>query len=574
MAFCAQLFGQIDQKRFELVDLGKNINTPFDESAPIISPDGKTLYFFVANHPENNYGTDLSQDIWVSTKDDSGNWTKAKHLDKPFNIHQFNQVMSVSLDGSTILLRGGTKKNKKGFSLIQKSGNEWSDLTELDVAEYEEMDRGIFSGGFLSYDRKVLLLYFTERPKGKYSDLYVSKQIEGTKYGKPIKLGGTINTYMDEFGMFLQADNKTMYFASNRPGGFGDMDIYKTVRKDDTWLNWSDPENVGAPVSTPEFDAYFSIDNTGEQAFTTRTYITPDGGTLDILGLKPKNPDILLSGYVSERASGNPVTSNLYFNKEVTLQTDATGFFKTTVKNNQDYQIRVSASGYITAEKGLSTKNIYSDTTIVLDFLLESEQYMAKIAGKIKNRKTGESISSSIDFSTNDLEEKQDVEGNYHYTWNVGEDLSISVLKEGFMRFDTIVYTSDEVNQQIEMDILLIPIEVGTTVKLNNIFFDYDRTSLQNSSFKELNKLVEFLENNVTVRIEIGGHTDSRGADSYNQTLSQGRAEAVMNYLIDSGISSARLHAVGYGESIPVDSNDTEEGRADNRRVEFKILEQ
>ena len=104
------------------------------------------------------------------------------------------------------------------------------------------------------------------------------------------------------------------------------------------------------------------------------------------------------------------------------------------------------------------------------------------------------------------------------------------------------------------------------------IYFDFDKTTLKSESFVELNKVVQFLNDNPTLQIEISGHTDNKGSDRYNENLSQGRAEAVVEYLIQEGIESWRLSAKGYGESKPVATNDTDEGRAENRRVEFTVL--
>ena len=119
----------------------------------------------------------------------------------------------------------------------------------------------------------------------------------------------------------------------------------------------------------------------------------------------------------------------------------------------------------------------------------------------------------------------------------------------------------------------MTPIEVGVTVRLNNIFFDFDKTTLRPESIPQLDRVVNFMLDNPMVKVEIGGHTDSKGSDDYNINLSQGRADAVVNYVINQGVDFSRIIAKGYGESLPVDTNSTDEGRQSNRRVEFKILE-
>jgi outer membrane protein OmpA-like peptidoglycan-associated protein len=136
---------------------------------------------------------------------------------------------------------------------------------------------------------------------------------------------------------------------------------------------------------------------------------------------------------------------------------------------------------------------------------------------------------------------------------------------------DSVQVQSQEITPVIK-NIVLTPIEVGLTVRLKNIYFDFDKTTLKSESFVELNKVVDFLKRNSNVSIEISGHTDSKGSDTYNLNLSQGRSQSVVDYIIGQGIDSSRLKAQGYGESKPYDTNDTEEGRANNRRVEFTVL--
>ena len=127
--------------------------------------------------------------------------------------------------------------------------------------------------------------------------------------------------------------------------------------------------------------------------------------------------------------------------------------------------------------------------------------------------------------------------------------------------------------QEIERDLYLSPIKVGETVRLNNIFFDTDKATLKETSYAELNRLVQLLKDNGKMKIDLGGHTDSQGNEAYNQQLSDGRVKTVIQYLVESGIAAKRLTGKGYGESKPVASNDTPEGRALNRRAEFTILE-
>ena len=194
-------FSQQFAPRYELVNLGKQVNTFYHEAAPIISPDGTDLYFFVQNHPENTYGKEGSQDIWVSHKDEKGVWGAPKHMGSPFNQSKSNQVFNVLPDGS-LFVRGGRGKNDKGFSIVSKGGG----VTELKVKDFNDMEKGRFYGATISADAKHMIIYFSEQANSIRSDLYVSHDT-GDGWSRPTKLKFSNNT--DEFAAFIGPDNKT-----------------------------------------------------------------------------------------------------------------------------------------------------------------------------------------------------------------------------------------------------------------------------------------------------------------------------------------------------------------------------
>jgi outer membrane protein OmpA-like peptidoglycan-associated protein len=165
------------------------------------------------------------------------------------------------------------------------------------------------------------------------------------------------------------------------------------------------------------------------------------------------------------------------------------------------------------------------------------------------------------------------VSGAYKIVLPSGAKYGYLAEAEGYVAVNANIDLNDlEEYKEINQDLFLVPIEAGATVRLNNIFFDFDRSSLKEDSKPELQRVVEFMKNNPDVEIEISGHTDSVGRSSYNQGLSDRRAKAVFDYLTENGITSERLVSRGFGESKPVTSNDTKEGQSQNRRVEFTIL--
>lgn len=570
---CLSSLAQEISPRYELVKMNDNVNTRYNEVSPVISPDGKSLYFFVSNHPENNYGKDNSQDIWVSTLDDKGEWTKAKHLGSPFNQNRFNQVFSFLPDGS-LFIRGGSGKKGKGFSIATMSGGH----RELDITDFDNMDKGVFYGASISSDARNIILYFSEKPNDNFSDLYLSSRQPDGHYSKPVKL--KISSPADDFAPFIAPDQKTLYFASNRftKERVGGVDVYKTTRLDDSWQNWSEPVNLGRAINTLADDAYFSIDAKGN-IFTARSGARVDGGNFDLLILKPRNISILLAGNTFNQKTQQPVQAALEIKtkegKPVNLKSGTNGKFETKLPEVDGYTITAAASGFLPFTQNYKVPKLNKDTTLHVDVPLVPLLKQITLSGDVTDKKTNAKVAKAkvtiIQKGTpfNSVIEsggsyKQDIPG---LGWYV-----LTSVAEGYLNATDSIQAVDENQISLVKNLVMTPIEVGLTVRLKNIYFDFDKTTLKEESFVELNKVVDFLNQNPHISIEISGHTDSKGSDEYNLNLSQGRSQSVVDYLIGQGIAASRLQAHGYGETKPIDTNDTEEGRANNRRVEFTVL--
>ncbi|NJM26536.1 MAG: OmpA family protein [Bacteroidia bacterium] len=575
LMFATLLRAQQYSGRFELVKMGTQVNTHYHEAAPIISPDGNTLYFFVDNHPDNTYGKDASQDIWTSKKDDKGEWSPAQHLGAPFNDHRSNQVFTVFDDG-TLFIKGGRSKNEKGFSLVSSGGG----LVELSVKTFDKMNKGRFYGASMSADKKHIVMYFSERDNSALSDLYISHAQGDGSYSVPAKL--KLSHSLDDFAPFIAPDQKAMYYASARPGEGrqGGIDIYKTTRKDDTWENWSEPVNLGRPINTAAMDAYFSVDKNGN-VFVSRSNSRVDGGNLDLFVLVPKELKLMLSGVVFDDKTKEIIpaaTVGIKLNDKdpLSLTSDANGKFESQIPETNGYTIDVTASGYQAKSVTGKIPALERDTALLVDIYLVPVPKKLILAGDVYNQKTDQLMTARLSIAL-----KGDKATGVNVTATGGkyergiEKLGwymITASAEGFLNATDSVWINSKDVTPVIKDMYLQPIEVGVTVRLKNIYFDFDKTTLKSESFVELNKVVEFLKQNPSVEIEISGHTDSKGSDEYNVSLSQGRSEAVVSYLASQGIDSYRLTAQGYGEGKPIDSNDTDAGRANNRRVEFTIL--
>jgi outer membrane protein OmpA-like peptidoglycan-associated protein len=488
-------------------NLGWKINSNLPELRPTISADGNILFFICENHPANTHykGVRNSQDIWYAFRDSvTGKWSEAMHLGAPLNNYYYNAVFWISPDNNRILIRnayidGDYVGNGISLSELQEDGS-WGKPQMLRIRNYQKYDRGRQYGATMSHDGQTLLLYFGEAKNSLDNDIYACFLQKDTTWSEPKSLGKKINLPgYDELTPYLAADGVTLYFSSNRPGGLGDNDIWMTKRLDNTWQKWSEPVNLGAPINTPDWDAFFTLDAGGEYAYLTSV----DGGygASDIVRVKlmereRPDPVVLVSGNVYNKKTNEPLSASLVYETLPDgteagngISNPGDGSFKIVLPYDKNYLIRATADHFFAQSENLN-----------LD----------------------------------------------------------SLVKAGY--------------KEIHKDLYLVPIEIGQVVRLNNVFFDFDKWNLRPESFVELDRVVKLLQENPGLEIEMSAHTDSRGSDEYNFKLSDNRARSCMEYILSKGIAPGRISSKGYGEAVPVATNDTDDGRQLNRRVEFKIV--
>jgi OmpA-OmpF porin, OOP family len=230
-----------------------------------------------------------------------------------------------------------------------------------------------------------------------------------------------------------------------------------------------------------------------------------------------------------------------------------------------------------------SSDGAFGASDIVRVKLLEKEMPdpVILLTGNVYNAKTKEPLSASLVYETlpdgvelgNGISNAND--GAFKMVLPYDKNYSIRASADKFFAISENLNLDSLVKKgykEIHKDLYLVPIEIGQVFRLNNVFFDFDKYTLRSESFVELDRVVTFLKEYPKIEIEMSAHTDSKGADEYNYTLSNNRAKTVKDYLLSKGIAAARIVSQGYGETKPVDTNDTEAGRQMNRRVEFKIL--
>ncbi len=487
-------------------NLGPNINTELPELRPTVSADGNLLFFICENDPHNTKyrSVNNSQDIWYAERDSSGKWGGAIHLGYPLNTYHYNAVFWISPDNNKILIRNAFIDGDyvgNGVSLSYRTINGgWSKPNALKIKNFQKYDNGRQYGATMSHDGNTLLLYLAP-VKGSYNnDIYACFLQKDNTWSEPKTLGKTINLpNYDEMTPYLAPDGVTLYFSSNRPGGLGENDIWMTKRLDSSWQKWSNPVNLGEPINTPEWDAFFTLDAGGEYAYLTNstdTYGESDIVRVKLLERERPDPVVLVKGNVYNKKTNEPLSASLVYETLPDgieagngISNPDDGAFKIVLPYDKNYSIKATADKFFAQSENLN-----------LD----------------------------------------------------------SLVKVGY--------------KEIHKDLYLVPIEIGQVVRLNNVFFDFDKWDLRAESHLELNRVVKLLNENPAIEIEMSAHTDSYGTDEYNFKLSDNRARSVMEYILAKGIAQNRIISKGYGETKPVVANDTPENRQLNRRVEFTIL--
>lgn len=294
-------------------NLGSRINSEYDEFFPIISPDGKTLFISRNDHPNNIGGR--KTDIWYSDLEPDGYWGPLTNIGPPLNNKNTNFVCSIMPDGNTMLVgnlyygNGGTGP---GISITNRTANGWSFPQALTINNFH--NRGQYVNYFLAADSRTMLMALERDETYGGNDVYVSFLLDDGNWSTPLNVGRTINTAGNESTAFLAPDNRTLYFSSEGHNGFGGHDIFMSRRLDDTWLKWSEPQNLGSGINTRDWDAYFSIPASGEYAYFVSNANSFGGSDIFRIplseALRPR-PVVLMSGTVLDAKTGKPIEADI-----------------------------------------------------------------------------------------------------------------------------------------------------------------------------------------------------------------------------------------------------------------------
>jgi flagellar motor protein MotB len=256
--------------------LSENVNSKYQDFRPVSSADGHYLFFTVEGNPINKFKD--GQDIWMSERDQNGEWGKAVRLPDYINCERYNGVFWSSPDGNRVIIRGakdGTTNGiiRRGYSIVSRINGVWGTPQPIKIRDYEKLSQGKFTGVTLSTDEKVMIFYFDDERNGDWNDLWISYLNDTTnEYSRPIMLTELSNEDEDEISPYIAPDNETLYYSTDKKGGVGGFDIWMTRRLDSTWLHWSEPVNLGEQINTKKWDAYFSIGENDSVAYISSNY--------------------------------------------------------------------------------------------------------------------------------------------------------------------------------------------------------------------------------------------------------------------------------------------------------------
>lgn len=506
--------------------------------------------------PSKKYGTQLLRNIEFVQQQPKENFDVVyKNIGREINSGYGEYFPSTNADESAIYF---TRRNKEGEDIwvsFNQDG-QWTPAILLDEPEMEN-ERYYVSINTFDNDGAHTIspggrhLFFTscQRPGGLGScDLYMASK-KGNEWGKP-KILPTINTKGWESQPCISADSRKLFFVSSRDGGIGGIDIYMSELTAD---GFSTPINLGSKINTE-----------GDE---DRPFIHPDGRTL------------YFSSDGHAGYGGKDLFMSRWENGEWQTPINLGGQINSTADEISIFINALGTQAYIAKQNTSDNRRDFDIYTFKMPEKYKPQR-VTYLKGIVVNAKTNEPLKASIKLTDIELGKQitslnsDDKSGDFLLTLTADKEYGFAVMKEGFA-FYSQNYSFDASASNLEPEILqikLMPLESGTKFELRNVFFETAKFDLKATSYNELNYVLELLKANPNLKIIIGGHTDNVGNATNNQILSENRAKAVMDYLIQKGIAADRLSAKGYGATKPIESNETETGRAKNRRTEIEIL--
>lgn len=556
-----------DGRRMMISDIGNNVNSRFDDYDGVFTLDDSTIYFTTRREGTTGARVDYDdryyEDICVSYKDSSG-WTVCEPLPRPINTRKHEAILSVTPEGKRIYFYKGVKQGT--FFYSDKTGKgAW--IKPRILLQKTDINSNAWETSFFGFAVTVAgdeMFIVSDRDGGLGGrDIYVSKKLANGSWGDLTNLGPSINTKYDEDAPFLSADGNTMYFSSSGHTSMGGFDIFRSMRVDG---KWGAPENLGPPLNTPGDDIYLTFLHQEDRASYSSSGFAPDSSRdMDIYMIEfcddPEKGTI--KGLVRGASTGTLSVAYKDSAKEVASAVIQNGRFEIIVPLGKELMFTCSLPD-----------TTYAPVLIPVPQLCKSHDLYQEIVFKTK--------SDSLEFK------------------NAFFDIAKATLNKGDTSYGDFLARADKEDlkgyfvakaapavrkyQDTIKAIILVTTDsikhtTQTSITFNNVLFDFNKYNIKDQYKPDLDKIAEYLvKAQPGDKIEVAGHTDSKGPLWYNQQLSEKRANVVAVYFVSGGVVRKRMKVIGYGEIKPVapnenqDGSDNPEGRALNRRTEIIIL--
>ena len=515
-----------DPKRVIISDLGKDVNSVFDDYSPVLTNHDSVLFFTSRRNltpksdrsrVDNKYKEGIYFSKWNRDK-----WGKAESLGKKINGDHNTAIVDAAADGKKLFIYLGYK-NHGDIAISKLKKGKWKSPHRLPGkfnSKYKESSISFSKDGETAY-------FVSDREKetlGGKDIFKIKKDING-RWQRPVNLGDVINTPYDEEAVYLDPDTSLLYFSSKGHNSMGGYDVF--VSSLDEYGEWSLPVNLGYPVNTPDDELFYITDGSGKYGY-----------------------------YATNRENGlgeKDIYKITYLGSEKEMVTD-----------NSNQWIVWFADDHPTLFSG-KTPLIQIDSSVLMKGLVYDSLTKDPVMAKLELIDTDRNKVVATSISGQD--------GKYQMKLPEKKKYGVEITAKGYLFYLDVIDPSESVSDELYIkNFVLTKLEVGTKVVLKNIFFEFSKSTLKPESYTELSNVVKFMKSNPGLRLEISGHTDNIGSLKANTKLSEARAKAVVDYMVSQGIDPSRLEYKGYAFTQPIAPNDTPKGREQNRRVEFKII--
>lgn len=518
----------LDPQRVVINNLGEGVNSVFDEYSVAMDSEESEMYYtsrrqLTVKSKRSILDDKFFEDIYYS-KNKDGKWQTSDRVShkitgKKNNTHM--AVVGISPDKSKLYIYKGRENSGDLFVAEFKPEKEkWGKPKPIKKFNSKHRETSVCIS---SDESKLFFISSNEKDSYGGTDIYFSEKTAKGKWGKPKNIGNTINTFNNEVGVSLSSNDSVLFFSSMGHNSMGGYDVFRSELQD---VNlWSKPENLGYPINTPNDDVFYFEAEDGKEAYYSSNRESGIGG-LDIYKLiyLGSEKQMELGTFAVPLAGLTP--GSIYFEESKLLDIDT----------------RITMRGFITDSEN-------------------KEPVIGKL--ELIDQDTDEIVAIAISDST----------GNYSVRVDEAKNYGIDINAKGYLMYLDIIDLSNESYEEVVIrNFELDRVEVGAKMILKNIYFEVGKADLKPESYGTLNSVVKLMENNPSLVLEISGHTDNVGSKKYNENLSRARAKSCVDYLTGQGIAENRLQYKGYGFQFSIFPNDSDENKAKNRRVEFKII--